>query len=411
LPLSRKSRALRAAVIVALGVLAWCWLRSSGAGAAGGTAASANRPAASAGTTAADRARRAAAMALAQRPDDPWLRARSAHAASAANAASATLARCGGDEVAQYGEQPEPTERDGMMVSGPPPLIKPAGPGYVAATQRIDASLRGSGDPYARAVADWLNVGDAKSPDDRIAALVNDAASTRDPRVYSIAYHACRPFGVGATPAPACALLSARRWVALDPGNGVPWLAAFSDAHAQGDAEGQREALFHMASSTRWHEGYADAPAVVGAQLQDDDASAAANFDLAVKAMTASLTLWPSSLAATCKDKAGGDADRAQQCVAIAHLMYDQADTIMDHMLGGAVYLQATGDPSLREAAHADYRRISAAVASAASAADTAASGVSGCADYRTLGKLFKRGSEIGELAALRERTHVPPPP
>ena len=406
--LSRKSRALRAAVIVALGVQAWCWLRSSGAGAAGGTATLASRPAASAATTAIARASRASATTLAQRPVDPWPLAQDLRAVSAEAAASAALARCGGDDAPQYGE---PEERDGMKLLASSPLIKPAGAGYLAAMQRIDASLRGSGDPYARAVADWLNIGDAMSPDNRIATLVNDAASTRDPRVYGLAYHACHPLAVGGTAAPACVLLSARQWAALDPGNGVPWLAVLADAQSQGDIEGQREALFRMASSTRWHQGYADAPALVGAQLPDDDASASENFDLTAKSATASLSIWLQSITLSCSDKAGGDANLAQQCVAIAHLMYDQADTIMDHMLGGAVYLQATGDPSLREAAHADYRRISAAVASAASAADAAASGVSGCADFRTLGKIFKRGSEIGELAALRERTHVPPPP
>ena len=366
--------------------------------------------------TAADLARRATAMALAPRPDDPWLRAHSAHAVPAANAASATLARCGGDEVAQYGEQPEPTERDGMKVSGPPPLIKPAGPGYVAATQRIDASLRGSGDPYARAVADWLNIGDVMSPDDRIATLVNDAASTRDPRVYGLAYHACLPLGIGATPASACTLLSARQWATLDPGNGVPWLAVLADAQAHGDTEGQREALFRMASSTRWHQGYADAPAIVGMQLPDDDTSATANRDLTARAMVASLSFTLSSLVAGCKDKAGGDADRAQQCVTIAHLMLDQGDTIIDHLLVGGAVVSAGDRRSVaaRRGARADYRADHLGcrrLGRGRGRGDDGVGRVASCADLRTLGRLFKRGSEIGELAALREQYHVFPPP
>jgi hypothetical protein len=406
LSLSRKSRALRAAVIAAVGVLAWCWLRSNEAGAAGRAAASASRPAASAGTAAIDRARRAAAVAVAQEPGDLRPLEQGLHAA----AASATLARCGGDDVAQYGPPPEPTGQDGMLAPGPPPLIKPAGPVYVAATQRIDAALRSSGDPYARAVADWLNVGDARSPDDRIAALVNDAASARDPRVYGLAYHACRPFGIGATPAPACALLSARQWATLDPGNGVPWLAALADARAQGDTEGQREALYRMASSTRWREGYADAPAIVGMQLPDDDASATADVYLTMKAMTASLGISLQAVALSCKDKAGGDVNLAQQCVAIAHVMDGQSDTILDHLVGGTVYLQATGDPSLRDTARADYRLMAAAAASASATSTTPATS-GGCADYRVLGRFFKRAAEIGELAALRERGQAPSAP
>ena len=122
--------------------------------------------------------------------------------------------------------------------------------------RRIDDSLRASTDPFAQAVALWLNVprtDDASEgiPDDeRLRALATMAASTTDPRIYALAFRAC-----GASDEAACQALSARRWAVLDPDNAVPWLFLLNDAEHTHDLSGQQEAWFHVAASTRFDAG------------------------------------------------------------------------------------------------------------------------------------------------------------
>lgn len=320
-------------------------------------------------------------------PDDPWTLAQNIRVAPAA---SEPAQRCGDDESPQYGD---PVTKGGVTMPGE--QVKPAGPDYLAAQRRVEASLRASPDPYAHAVADWLDVGAARSPAERIAAVVDDASTSGDPRIYAAAFGACRSQN---PPPPSCGMLSPRRWATLDAGNAVPWLAVFAEATTNGDDAARQEALSHMAEAAHYRTGSFDMPALIGEQLPDEEASGAASLALSMQALgnAPGAADGVPALMDACRNKASGDVDRARQCDAIARLMFDHADTLLAHLVGGSLHFQATGDPSLRDQAHAEQRQISDRLAATAS--------VTACGVVREVRQQFRRDAEIGELQALRER-------
>lgn len=179
---------------------------------------------------------------------------RTAETIASASSAATAPERCGLEERPQLDGY---EMRRGDIVQT---QIKAAGLGWIETQARIDAALRGSADPFDHAVADLVNVGDMRSPTGQLDALVQQAVSTGDARIYSLALRACnggRLLNMGNAAAPSCASLSALRWAALDPGNGVPWLAVFSQASEEGNAPAQQDALAHLAIATRfdsrWH--------------------------------------------------------------------------------------------------------------------------------------------------------------
>jgi hypothetical protein len=344
--------------------------------------------------SAVDLDRQAAAFELARLPADPWTFAESL---SVAPVSGDVRKRCGADEAPVYADK-APDED----ATSPRVLSKPAGPGYVAALQRIDAAMRTSDDPFAQAVALWLNVADALTPAQRVDALVQTATTTGDPRVYALAYRTCESAG---EPQGSCRLLDARQWARLDDGNAMPWLYIFDKASADGDVSTQEEALFHIAASSRIEDRPLAAAAVVADLTPDDDANLAASLALAgrARAMSAAQQFQVAALMAACRSKAGGDANRAQLCEATSDLMFGHSDTFRLRALGGRIHLQETDDSSRLDQAHAEMQALAAHWAPA--------TGFSECDQARDLLIQFRRAGKLGEVGAARERTHEALPP
>ena len=340
------------------------------------------------------RARREALVALATMPDDPWTFAESLGASTAG--ASAPLSRCGVDQRPSLpGQRAASDAADGQA-------DRPAGPAYRAELARMDAALRASSDAFDNAVADWMNVAEADAPAPSVEAVAHRALATSDPRVYGLAYRACHlnDWRGEASPAdaPDCGVLSARRWGELDPGNGVPWMYVFTQATAAGDRGAQDEALARMASAARFDDKLYDAAAAIASHVSTDEQGLAADLDLSAAAFQKSVNQNESfnALMDACKDKAAGDANRAQQCEAIGARMFDHGDNLLLQAMGGAVVLRATGDPARRDKGRAERLAMSRAW--------SPATGLSDCGVVRDGLKSTLRNAQVGELAAARER-------
>ncbi len=333
------------------------------------------------------RARRDAAIALAKMPDDPWTFAESL--SSSAPEADAKKEQCGLGDLPKF-RTPDDSNGDVDAVQ-----TQAASPDYGAARSRIAAALLASSDPLDRAVADYLNVGDMRTPTGRIDAVVQQAANTSDARVYAFAYGLCH---TGREPAASCRSLSAAAWARIDPGNGVPWLEALGQARAQGDVAGVQDAMSRLASASRF-DTYAFAPvkALANRGLENETDLAAAS-EMTEQVLGQSLTASPpyQALTQTCANKAGGNEAVLRQCLAISDMMFDHSDAVMARAIGGATLYVATGDASRRDLFRAEQVAFSRHW--------SPATGFSECKTLREQAKRLLRRSQIGEVEAQREQ-------
>ncbi len=365
--------------------------------------------------TPSGRAPPAATLASSRRPDGSSSQA-AAVASSPAASGSTDKARCGEDQLPRY-RMPEP-DSDGMIHVQPPVAdpdgivrrlpgeIQPAGVGYTGAMRRIDAALRSSGTPFDRAMADWLDLDATYTPAARIDALVQDATAAADPRVYALAYETCNPRQFGEMPgfpktatSPACGRLNATEWARLDPGNGVPWLYALDRADRLGDEAGQREAFDRLAASSRFDIRHQAGAAAVARLQLPGDADLAAQMVAAEKALPISMPPFQ-SLTARCRDRAGGDADRAATCARIAEMLFEHSDSLLPRAIGGSVHKQLTGDAAWLDRAHQEQHSFGDHFA--ATVVDT-----SPCGAARDGLKYFVRLGAVGETGLLKESRHA----
>jgi len=327
-----------------------------------------------------------------------------------ARAAETTDARCGEDQLPVY----RPAERDAdgaIHVEAPVPdpdgivrrlpgEIKSAGVGYTGAMSRLDAALRSSGDPFDRAMADWLDLDLIEPPVRRQEALVRDAVATSDARVYGLAYAACNVPAVVPDAPPACAELSPDVWAQLDPGNAKPWLYALQRADAAGDVAAGRVALDRLAGSTRLDVRFHAGAAAVARQRLGD-------ADLAAQSMTVARALGMpqppfQALTARCRDGAGGDPALAATCARIADVFYEHSDTYMGRAIGASLHKIATGDAGWLDRVHQEQRERR--------GPDAVAPGNAPCAGQRAFLALFVRLDEVGETHLARQAASAPRP-
>lgn len=273
------------------------------------------------------------------------------------------------------------------------PRARAASARFVAASRRIDETLRAAADPYARAVGLWLDLDDTASASDRERGLARMARESADPRIYALAFRACKEAARDD-----CANLSARRWAEIDPGNGLPWLHALDDATRRGDSGGVAEALFRMSTASRMEDRYYQPVALILDVAGDDEGSLAAAQAAAARAigLSAAQRLPFTTVSQACgADQARADANLAQACRAIARLWQDHSDTLVLHMLGGGLELRVTGDASRRDAIRDEYRRLVAYEPSSRGAS---------CRRLRENLHYLRQAARVGELAALRQR-------
>jgi hypothetical protein len=246
---------------------------------------------------------------------------------------------------------PTPTVASGVDLDVPSVqaafLHRPDVVSLVKGVRHIDTALRASDDPFAKAVAVWLDsprtdddTQDIPAPE-RLRLLGTMAASTTDPRIYALAIRTCS----GSTDA-ACQALSMRRWAALDPGNAVPWLFLLNAAEQAADASGQQEAWFHVASSARFDERfYTQLQPILSAASDDpDDQRAAEVLSVMGIGMAAAQTINFGPLLKGCRDTAVADANRAQLCAKIADLLYEHSDAPTARMFGASITKRMAGD-------------------------------------------------------------------
>ena len=226
-------------------------------------------------------------------------------------------------------------------------MQRPEVASLVKGIRHIDDSLRTSADPFARAVALWLNVPRADDasegiPDDeRQRELATMAASTTDPRIYALAFRTC-----GVSGEAACRALSARRWAVLDPDNAVPWLFLLNDAERAHDVSGQQEAWFHIAAAARFDERFFEQlqPILAAAGDLPDDQRAADALSVMGIGMAAAQTIDFGPLLQGCRGQALADANRAQLCTRAADLLFEHSDAPFARQLGAIITKRLTGD-------------------------------------------------------------------
>jgi hypothetical protein len=273
----------------------------------------------------------------------------------------------------------------------------PAGdPAVVRAEHRIGAALRASSDPFAQAVALWLDperqVPGSGQRQEQLARL---AETTADPRVYALAFRTC--LKNGAEDAPACQSLNARQWARLDAGNAMPWMYVLAESIAQADLAGRDDALFQIASSARVEQrSFAVAQAILDQAGTDGPSLVAAN-ELVTQArgMDAIQALPLLALVGICRDRSGLDEDTARRCGAAAELLVSRSDTLALRDYGGQVDFAVTSDPARR-----DHLRMEAVKLGSAPQPHKAG----GCKAMQDAQAFLRRAAEEGEVAALGDR-------
>lgn len=334
------------------------------------------------------RAQRDAQVALATMPDDPWTFAESLAASASDKAAEREKDDCGLADAPQFDKADAGAE--GVQTRG-------AAPRYLAAQARIDAALRSSGDPLDRVTADFINVGNLRDEAGRQAAVVQQAVGTSDPRVYALAYSMCQS---GPSHPASCAALSAERWAQVDAGNGVPWVHVLGQAQARGDAAGVSDAMAHLAAASHFDMRFFGPAGTVAKHLPDDARDFGAGADLVTSAVGQAAALAMPAfkpLLDVCRHQAGGDEQRAQQCVAISDAMYAHTDALIPYAISGALLFQTTGDESRRNLVKAERLVFQAHW--------SPATGLSKCGVARDAVKRLRRQAEIGEVEAYREES------
>ena len=339
--------------------------------------------------TPAGRARIDAAIALATMPDDPWTFAESLASSAPEAAAAREKEDCGMADGPQFAKTA--SADDG------PVQTRAAASGWLAAQARIDAALRSSADPLDALTADFINAGDALTPDGVRDAVIRQAAATNDPRVFVLGHEFCQGARGGM---PACAALTAERWAQVDPGNGLPWIELLGEARARGDEAATRDAMAHLAASTSFDTRLYGPAGAVDRHLPIDGRDLAAGADLVTRAIGQAAALpMPAfqPLFEVCRNQAGGDEARARQCRAISDTMYAHSDAMIPFALSGRLLQQTTGD-----AARSDLIKAERTVASAHWSPGT---GLAPCRDLREQMRQLDRKARVGEVEAMREES------
>ena len=296
--------------------------------------------------------------------------------------------------------------------------------GLPEARARVVAALRADSRELAQATALWLDMLGDSTPQRLIAlapsngctdpacraepavarqvelareALVRLAVSSTDPQVYALAFHACGKGGTGA-----CQMLSAAQWARLAPDNAASWLAVLSAARAGNDRAAQSEALHRIATARRSDQGFFTVPGLIAAAVPLDDSSLLAASTMVFGAIgiqaAQSLPAYQ-EITSACKGAALRDANQRQTCAAIADVLADRSDTLIERAIGAAIGRQVGWPAERGERMRGEYASYLASTwpAQADAFADTSCGVL-----HRSL-DLVRRQALSGETGVLRE--------
>lgn len=281
-------------------------------------------------------------------------------------------------------------------------------------------------DPYVRAIGELMRGQDKAAaamaasaaastialsslqPNPALGAVVKEASTTGDARLYALAITTCRTTAIDG-----CVALSAAQWIRLDPGNATPWLFMLNDAARRGDVAGVDDALFHMARSSRFDSRFHTPTSVVADHADTStDAGVSAAMTMILKAVGIQvLASWPSFQAATtaCNAPAiaAANADRHQICDQIAELFSEHSDTLIATTIGSSMGRRLGWSDDRVDA----IRGVRVAADDAwqeGSATETASSPSSafGCNTLRTQMARMQRTAELGEAGWARDFMH-----
>lgn len=228
-------------------------------------------------------------------------------------------------------------------------------------------------------------------------ALAQMATTTRDPRVYALAFNVC-----GAMPNEAsCQRLSAEQWARLDPGNAAPWLFALDRAEQRRDMAAQNEALHRIATSARSDQHYFALSGLVLAHTPSDDAAMSAKLTLAVEMIgiaAAHSVPGYQGLTHACSGAALKDSNRRETCSAVAELFVAGSDTLIERSIGVRLG-EKLGWPAER----VDRLRGEFAAYTESVAAASVAGPPDACLGTARVLDGLARNVRLGEVGALRE--------
>lgn len=188
-------------------------------------------------------------------------------------------------------------------------------------------------------------------------ALVSEALSSGDPRVAALATQLCDT----APPehAAACSSMSAVRWAAIDPDNVQAWLAVAAEALERSDLRTAREALGRAAQSRTSRLIWSDLMPLSNSSMLRSLPPVERQVLAADLIGVGSLLVNNGLLAISrlCSNDALNVPQRRQECSAIAGLMIEHGDTLMEHGIGIGLARRA-GWPAERVDALAEEQRL-----------------------------------------------------
>lgn len=270
------------------------------------------------------------------------------------------------------------------------------------ARSRIVAAMRADAGDLSQVGALWLTLMSAGADGDRaLDALVQKAVSSSDPNAYALAFNSC---GGDRRSTGACPMLNAAQWARLDPGNLSPWLAMLADARARKDPAAEDEALHRMATARRSELGTFLLPGLVINAAPADDASVLAAWAMAGE-MIGAAAAWhmPGYLHLTdaCKGGALRDANRRQTCAAIAEVLSEHSDTVIERSFGTLIGARVGWPAERVDRVRGEHAAYEAALSATAPVAD-GQRGL-GCSRLRRDLEHLRRLARVGETGVLRE--------
>jgi hypothetical protein len=225
-------------------------------------------------------------------------------------------------------------------------------------------------------------------------SLARLATTTTDPKVYSMAWRACKPHAsVGV-----CALVSAEQWARLDPDNGTPWLHILAQASARGNKAAAEHALFRLAEAKRGDSGFFDATGAILAAAGDDPTTTLGSLDLTVTMIGFEGAVGlPShqTLVNACKGPALADPNRQQTCNNVAEYLVSRSDLLLDRAIGISVGRQAGWSSDRVDRLRGESEAYSASLSFSQESMQSA------CGVYRTMSERTRQNARIGEAGAL----------
>ena len=286
----------------------------------------------------------------------------------------------------------------------------------------IRAALAASPNELARAAAVWLGISQMDAINSQIEvatcataacragrpiapqvlavreALAQMGRTSNNPAVYALAFSICGQYGSAEG---ACRMITAEQWARLDPGNAQPWMFMLNTAVQRNDTAAQNEALHRIANAKRIDSGMFAVPGLMISQAPDDDASVPAVLGLVVEAFGMSAAwgmLNYQPVLQSCKGDALRDANRQQTCAAMADLLTERADTLMDRSIGMALGKQL-GWPAER----IDRMRGELNAYTVALSESPSGTLQQECPAMRKMLNQFARNAALGEAGNLRD--------